>query len=91
MVSRNSIYPFPCDGVLSSLINNHDHVSRYKSYYQKGKLGWIDENILRQPYAYPKHPRFSNYAKQDFLLSDIRIGALEPLLFIAIIHGLLLH
>ena len=39
-VSRNSIYPLPRDGVLSTHINSdHDHVSTYKSYYQKDKLG----------------------------------------------------
>ena len=38
----NSIYPLPHHGVLSA--NNdgdHDYVSRYKSYYQKDKPGWI--------------------------------------------------
>ena len=38
MLSRNSIYPLPCDGALSAHING-DHVSRYKSYYEKDKLG----------------------------------------------------
>ena len=39
MFSRNSIYPVFRDGALSAHINgDHDHVSRYKSYYQKDKL-----------------------------------------------------
>ena len=44
MFSRNSIYPLPRDGGLSGHINgDHDHVSRYMSYYQKDKVGWIGE------------------------------------------------
>ena len=40
MFSRNSIYPLSRDGAFSAHINgDHDHVSRYKSYYQKDKLG----------------------------------------------------
>ena len=40
MFSCNFIYPLPRDVALSALINSdHDHVSRYKSYYQKDKLG----------------------------------------------------
>ena len=40
MFSGNSIYPLPRDGALSAHINgNHDHVSRYKSYYQKAPTG----------------------------------------------------
>ena len=40
MFSRNSIYSLPRNGALSAHINgDHDHVSRYKSYYQKNKLG----------------------------------------------------
>ena len=42
MFSRNSIYPVSCDGALSAHINgNHDHVFRYKSYYENDKLGCI--------------------------------------------------
>ena len=40
MFSYNPIYPHPHDGALSAHINgDHDHVSRYNSYYQKDKLG----------------------------------------------------
>ena len=40
MFARNSIYPLPLDGALSAHINgDHDHVSRYKSYCEKDKLG----------------------------------------------------
>ena len=40
MDSRNSIYPIPRDGDFSTHINGgYDHVSKYKSYYQKDKLG----------------------------------------------------
>ena len=39
MFSRNSMHPLSRDGALSGHINGgHDHVSRYKSYYQKDKL-----------------------------------------------------
>ena len=80
MVSRNSIYALPRDGTFSAHINgDHDHVSRYKSYYQKDKLGK------------PKHPRFNISAKQYLLLPDSRIGTFEPPLFSAIIHRLLLY
>ena len=45
--SRSSIYPLTRDGALSAHINSdHDHVYRYKSYYQKNKVGWIGEKIL---------------------------------------------
>ena len=38
----NSIYPLPCDVTLSAYINgNHDHVSRYKCYYQK--INWVEK------------------------------------------------
>ena len=40
MVSRNSIYSFPRDGAFFAHIKgDYDHVCRYKSYYQKDKLG----------------------------------------------------
>ena len=40
MFSRNSIYLLPSDGALCAHINgDHDHVCRYKPYYQKDKLG----------------------------------------------------
>ena len=78
MVSRNSIYALPRDGTYH-INGDHDHVSRYKSYYQKDKLGES------------KHPRFNISAKQDLLLPDSRIGAFQPPLFSTIIHGLLLY
>ena len=41
MFSRNSVYPLPRDEDFSAHISgdDHDHVSRYKAYYQKYKLG----------------------------------------------------
>ena len=40
MFSRNFIHSLPRDGVFPAHINgDHDHVSRYKSYCQKDKLG----------------------------------------------------
>ena len=40
MSSRNSMYPLPRDRALSAHINgDYDHVSRYQSHHQKGKLG----------------------------------------------------
>ena len=40
MFSRNSIHPLPYDGAFSAHTNgDHDHVSRYKFYCQKDKLG----------------------------------------------------
>ena len=92
MFSRNSIYPVSCDGALSAHINdNHDHVFRYKSYYENDKLGCIGEKILLQHQAWPKPPRFSNCAKQDLPLPDSRIGAFKSPLSTAIMHGLLLY
>ena len=47
MISLNSIDLLPRDGALSAYINlNHDHISRYKSHYQKDKLGRTGEKIL---------------------------------------------
>ena len=92
MFPRNSLYPLPSDEALSTHMNGeHDHVSRYKSYYQKNKLGLIGEKILLRRHAQPIHPRFSNCAKQDLPLSDSRIGVFEPPLSSTIIHGLLLY
>ena len=40
MFSRNSIYSLPRDEAFSAHITgDHEHVSRYKSYCQKDKLG----------------------------------------------------
>ena len=40
MYSRNSMYLLASDGVHSANINgDHDHVTRFKSYCQKEKLG----------------------------------------------------
>ena len=90
MVSRNSIYPLPRDGAFSAHVNgDHDHVSRYKPYYQKDELDWIGEKSLLRRNAYPKRPRFNISAKQDLPLPDSRIDAFEPPLSSAIIHGLL--
>ena len=73
MVSRNSIYPLPRDGTFSAHINgDHNHVSRYKSYYQKDKLGWIGEKSLLRRNAQPKHPRYNISAKQDLPLPESR-------------------
>ena len=39
MFSRNSIYPPSRDGAFAAHINDdHNHVSRYKTYYQNDKL-----------------------------------------------------
>ena len=87
-----SIYPLPRDGAFSTRLNDdHDHVSSYKSYYQKDKLGWIGGKILLQCYVWPKYPRFSNWSKQDLPFPDSQIGAFEPPLSSAIIHGLLIY
>ena len=52
MFSRNSIYPLPRDGTFSAHIKgDHDHVSRYKSYCQKEKLGLIGKKNLLRRYA----------------------------------------
>ena len=52
MFPRNSIYPIPRDGALSvHITHDHDHVSRYKSYYQKDKLSWITEKIVFRRHA----------------------------------------
>ena len=92
MLSCNSMYPLPRDETFSAHIHgDHDHLSRSKTYYQKYKLGCIDEKILLLHHAYPKHPRFSNCAKQDLSLLDSPIGALEPLLTSVITHGLLFY
>ena len=35
----NYIYSLPRDGTISAQLNgDHDHISRYKSYYKKDKL-----------------------------------------------------
>ena len=40
MFSGNSIYPLPLDGAFSPNVNGgHDHLSRYKYYCRKEKLG----------------------------------------------------
>ena len=40
MFSRNPMYPLLRGGAFSTHINgDHDHVSRYKSYCQKDKMG----------------------------------------------------
>ena len=52
MFSRNSIYSLPHDGAFSAQINgDDDHISRYKSYYRKDKLGWIGKKILLRRHA----------------------------------------
>ena len=48
MFSFNSIYPLPLDGALSVHINgDHNHIFRVKPYYQKDKLGLIDEKTFQ--------------------------------------------
>ena len=71
MFSGNSINPLPHDEAFSIPINgNHDHVSRYKFYCLKDKLGEIGKKNLLCCYAWPKHPRFNISAKQDLPLPD---------------------
>ena len=49
MFSRNSIYPLPSEeGLFPHINGDHDHVSRYKYYYQKDKLVLIGKNHLLQ-------------------------------------------
>ena len=90
--SRNSIYPLPSDGSLSTHINGkNDYVSRYKSFYQNDKLDWLDMKILLWHHAFLKNPRFNISAKQDLPLPNNRIAAFEPTLFSSIIPNPLLY
>ena len=67
MFLRNSIYLLPRDGALSVFISrDHDHVSKYKPYYQKGKLGWTGEKILLCIMPWPNIPGLAIVLNQTF-------------------------
>ena len=67
MFLRNSIYLLPRDRALSVHINgNHDHVSKYKSYYQKDELGWTGAKILLSIMPRPNIPGLAIALNQTF-------------------------
>ena len=84
--------PLPRNGALSTHINcDSDHAFMFQVLPSKKQNELNRSENSPSVHALPKHPRFNISTKQDLLLPDSRIRALEPPLFSAIVHGLLFY
>ena len=86
MRSCNLVYPLP-QGAFSMHINgDHNHISRYKSYFWMETMSNRRESFSFGAVPSPNIPDLTK-ARQDLPLPDSWIGALEPSLYGTIIHA----